>query len=204
MTQLDNLIHSDRWNKIIEILIDEGLLEQLKSSHSELEKQGLLKKNSPNRLILQLEEWACQAYSRSKKHNLAMPHCEIALQINSESIPSLLAKADSLLASESYDEAIRLLNKANEVTGGQNQQILQQLDKAQRLLRQSKKNDYYKILGVSRDADSKAIKKAYRNLSKQYHPDKYRGDLDPDSVSRKMAEINSAYEILSDEGLYSL
>jgi len=87
------------------------------------------------------------------------------------------------------------------VMGGNNREIRQQLDKAQRLLRQSKKRDYYKILGVPRDADAKAIKKAYREMSKKYHPDKYRGDLDADAVSRKMAEINSAYEVLSNEGI---
>jgi len=74
------------------------------------------------------------------------------------------------------------------------------LDKANRLLRQSKKRDYYKILGVPRDADTKTISKAYRDASKKYHPDKYRGELDADAVSRKMAEINSAYEVLSNEG----
>lgn len=40
------------------------------------------------------------------------------------------------------------------------EQILAKLQKAQRLLKQSTAKDYYKVLGVSRDADSKAIKKA--------------------------------------------
>lgn len=55
--------------------------------------------------------------------------------------------------------------------------------------------DYYKILGVEKDADQKAIKKAYRKLAKQYHP-----DLHPDDqkAQDKFKEINEAYEVLSD------
>lgn len=55
--------------------------------------------------------------------------------------------------------------------------------------------DYYKILGVDRDADDRQLKKAYRKLSKQYHPDKNPGD---DSAHQKFVDISEAYEILSD------
>lgn len=54
--------------------------------------------------------------------------------------------------------------------------------------------DFYKILGVPRDADAKEIKKAYRGLSMKYHPD-HNDALD---AGEKMAEINEAYEVLGD------
>ena len=54
--------------------------------------------------------------------------------------------------------------------------------------------DYYKILGVSRDADAKDVKKAYRGLSMKYHPD----HNDATDAGEKMAEINEAYEVLGD------
>ena len=50
--------------------------------------------------------------------------------------------------------------------------------------------DYYKILGVSQNADVKEIKKAYKNLSVIYHPDKEGGDKD------KFIEIDKAYREL--------
>ncbi|SMN21741.1 similar to Saccharomyces cerevisiae YJL073W JEM1 DnaJ-like chaperone required for nuclear membrane fusion during mating, localizes to the ER membrane [Maudiozyma saulgeensis] len=60
--------------------------------------------------------------------------------------------------------------------------------------------DYYKILNVSKDSNSKEIRKAYLNLTKKYHPDK-QGSLsenDQKKIHEKMSEINEAYEILSD------
>lgn len=54
--------------------------------------------------------------------------------------------------------------------------------------------DYYKILDISKDADDKTIKLAYRRLSKQYHPDKNPGE----DAHEKFIEIAEAYEVLSD------
>ncbi|WP_114416717.1 molecular chaperone DnaJ [Marinospirillum perlucidum] len=58
------------------------------------------------------------------------------------------------------------------------------------------KRDYYEILGVERDADEKAIKKAYRRLAMKYHPD--RNSDDPESAD-KFKEATEAYEILADQ-----
>ena len=55
--------------------------------------------------------------------------------------------------------------------------------------------DPYEVLGVSRDASDEDIKKAYRRLAKQYHPDVNPGDK---QAEEKMKEINAAYDAIKD------
>ena len=57
------------------------------------------------------------------------------------------------------------------------------------------KRDYYEVLGVSKDADEAAIKKAYRELEKKYHPDMNPGDKE---AEKKFKEASEAYAVLSD------
>ncbi|MBQ8821190.1 MAG: molecular chaperone DnaJ [Lachnospiraceae bacterium] len=57
------------------------------------------------------------------------------------------------------------------------------------------KRDYYEVLGVDKSADEAAIKKAYRNLAKKYHPDANPGDAE---AEKKFKEASEAYAILSD------
>lgn len=57
------------------------------------------------------------------------------------------------------------------------------------------KRDYYEVLGISRDADDSAIKKAYRVLAKKYHPDMNPGDAE---AEKRFKEASEAYAVLSD------
>ena len=57
------------------------------------------------------------------------------------------------------------------------------------------KRDYYEILDVAKGATAEEIKKAYRKLAQQYHPDKNPGDK---SAEQRFKEINEAYTVLSD------
>lgn len=57
------------------------------------------------------------------------------------------------------------------------------------------KRDYYEVLGVDKNADDAAIKKAYRQLAKKYHPDMNPGDAE---AEKKFKEASEAYAVLSD------
>lgn len=58
------------------------------------------------------------------------------------------------------------------------------------------KEDYYKILGVQKGANADELKKAYRKMAMQYHPDKNQGDK---TAEQKFKEINEAYDVLKDD-----
>ena len=57
------------------------------------------------------------------------------------------------------------------------------------------KRDYYEILGVSKTASDIEIKRAYRKLAKQYHPDVSKEE----NAEEKFKEVQEAYDVLSDE-----
>ena len=58
------------------------------------------------------------------------------------------------------------------------------------------KRDYYEVLGVKKDATAEEIKKAYRKLTKENHPDLHPGDK---ACEERFKEVNEAYEVLSDD-----
>lgn len=58
------------------------------------------------------------------------------------------------------------------------------------------KQDYYDVLGVARDSSDADLKKAFRNMAMQYHPDRNQGDT---TAEQKFKEINEAYDVLKDD-----
>jgi DnaJ family protein C protein 3 len=135
------------------------------------------------------------------KLDKATQYCKEALQFNPQSLPGLLNQAQRELNADDFEAAVRTLESAQE-HHGQTQKIQELLQKAHTLLKRSKQKDYYKVLGVARDADERDIKKAYRKLSKIYHPDKASAnDITPEEAQKKMAAVNEAYEVLSDPEL---
>src|SRR6266571_4075877 len=61
------------------------------------------------------------------------------------------------------------------------------------------KRDYYEIIGVDRSASEEEIKKAYRRLARQHHPDTQTNEQEKKKAEEKFKEINEAYAALSDQ-----
>jgi DnaJ homolog subfamily C member 3 len=111
-----------------------------------------------------------------------------------------MSKAKQEMEAEDWEAAVRTMNEAKEHHDTQKVKVM--LQEAQTLLRRSKQKDYYKLLGVPRDADERDIKKAYRKLTKEHHPDKAQSRGVPkEEAEKKMAAINEAYETLRDPEL---
>ena len=132
-----------------------------------------------------------------------LPYCTESLELNPRSLAGLLYKAQVAIDEDRFDDALSTLNKAKEYHAD-SREVDSLLQKAQVLLNRSKQKDYYKVLGVDRDADERTVKRAYRQLTKQHHPDKAAARGVPkEEAEKKMAAINEAYEVLSDPELKS-
>jgi DnaJ family protein C protein 3 len=136
---------------------------------------------------------ACHAFVSNQQPMAGEKWCTALLTMDPNAQDALVNAGEMALKKEEWGDAVRFFDRAFEASGRSSQDIHQRLQKAQRLLKQSKKKDYYKVLGVSRDADLKTIKKAYRKKAIAAHPDK-------GGSEQKMATVNEAYEVLSNEG----
>lgn len=140
-----------------------------------------------------------QAYTKMGQHDEAQTLAQ-ALVDEEETLDALWAMADVLTAAEKFEEAVRTFQRAVEVApdseaSEETQRARQRLKEAEVALKQSKEKNYYKILGLSRTATAKEIKKAYRELAMEWHPDK---NLDRVEEAEKMFhDIGEAYEVLS-------
>ncbi|KAL1303258.1 hypothetical protein AAFC00_006672 [Neodothiora populina] len=178
-----------------------GLIDEVKSDCQIYRDEGLIHKNAPSRLYNDLVELTCEAYTEMNSLKKAQPYCDEALLHNPNCLPALIGKATRQLDADDFEPAIHTLNQAKELHP-QSQKVNELLQKAQTLLKRSRQKDYYKILGVSRDADDRDIKRAYRKLTKEFHPDKAaQAGVGPEEAQKKMASINEAYEVLSDPEL---
>ena len=63
---------------------------------------------------------------------------------------------------------------------------------------EAKERDHYEVLGVARNADEAAIKKAYRKQAKKYHPDRYSDPKKKEQAEKLFVKVAKAYETLSD------
>lgn len=82
-------------------------------------------------------------------------------------------KAKALGESGNWDEAVKELKAIAEANPSE-PNIAKEVRNAEMELKKSKRKDYYKILGIEKDANDNEIKKAYRKLAIVHHPDKVR------------------------------
>ncbi|KAF2099987.1 DNAJ domain-containing protein [Rhizodiscina lignyota] len=194
-----------KFNAAVKLLAKQGaepgLLDEVKEDSKEYRTQGYIHEKSPEGLYGMLVELTCEAYMEMNNHKRAETYCRETLEYNPTSLSASLSQAKQQIAEDDFEAAIRTLNDAKQHHQGSHR-LQELLNEAQTLLKRSKQKDYYKVLGISRDADEREIKRAYRQLSKVYHPDKAAAQgITKEAAEKKMAAINEAYEVLGDEEL---
>ena len=143
---------------------------------------------------------ACHCHIHLKDAAAAVAACDQALAIDDKYVDAAKLRAQAFDVAEDFDEAVRAWTRAHELNR-EDGEIREKLQKAQAALKQSKEKNYYKILGVPRDANARQIKKAYRVLALKYHPDKQKTDDEKAEAEKKFQEIGEANEVLSNEEL---
>ncbi|KAJ5114593.1 hypothetical protein NUU61_000352 [Penicillium alfredii] len=201
LEKLRGALEARKFNNAVNLLVskgeEDGLIADVKVDVQEAKSLGHIYHTAPNHLYNLLVEKTCEAYHEMRMMKKAGPYCADTLQLIPHSLPGLLYQAQVALDQDQFEDAVRSLNTANEHHPG-SQEVQSLLQKANVLLKRSKQKDYYKTLGVSRDADDRTIKRAYRQLTKQHHPDKTAAQgVSKEEAEKKMASINEAYEVLS-------
>ncbi|KAK5132977.1 hypothetical protein LTR08_008340 [Meristemomyces frigidus] len=206
LKKFNQLIEKRQYASAVKLLVpqsaeDPGLLQEVKDDVKTYREAGYIHPKAPDFLYGTLVERTCEAYSEMNNAKKAQTYCDEALAHNPTCLPALLSKAQRQLDADDFEPALATLNQAKEAHA-MTQKLQDLLAKAQTLLKRSRQKDYYKTLGVSRDADAREIKKAFRKLTVQNHPDKaHLYGVSVEEAQKRMATINEAYEVLSDAEL---
>ncbi|KAL2229404.1 dnaJ protein P58IPK homolog [Sesamum indicum] len=138
----------------------------------------------------------CKVLVKLGRGKDAVASCTEALEIDGDLVEALAQRGEAKLLVEDWEGAVADLKSAAEKSP-QDMNIREALMKAERSLKLSQRKDWYKILGVSKTASMSEIKKAYKKLALQWHPDKNVDNRE--EAEAKFREIAAAYEILGDE-----
>lgn len=138
----------------------------------------------------------CKVLVKLGRGKDALSSCTEALSIDEELIDALVQRGEAKLLTEDWEGAVQDLKEAAQKSP-QDMNIRESLMKAEKALKMSKRKDWYKILGVSKTAAVSEIKRAYKKLALQWHPDK--NVENREEAEEKFREIAAAYEVLGDE-----
>lgn len=139
----------------------------------------------------------CQCYQKDDQVSESLRSCQDALEIHQD--PRVLCdRAEVYIASGMFDEALRDYHKALDLEEDY-QRAKKGIQRAQKLQKQAERRDYYKILGVSRNAGKQEIIKAYRKMAQKWHPDNFQQDENEKKIAeKKFIDIAAAKEVLTD------
>ncbi|XP_062312652.1 dnaJ homolog subfamily C member 3a [Osmerus eperlanus] len=181
----------------------EELIDQQRYGDA-VSKYEAVMKTEPNvqQYSLHAKERICHCLAQDQQAERAIKVCSEVLKSDPQNVNALKGRAEAYIQDEQYEEAVRDFEAAKEHSEN-DRQIKEGLEKAQRLLKQSQKRDYYKILGVKRSAQKKEIIKAYRKLAQQWHPDNFHGEEEKKKAEKKFIDIAQAKEVLTDPEMRS-
>ncbi|CAG9865374.1 unnamed protein product [Phyllotreta striolata] len=136
--------------------------------------------------------------SRLTKTREAINDCTAALTLDDTYLKALMRRAKCYMDLGEYEDAVKDYEKICKMDKSRESKKL--LQDAKVALKRSKRKDYYKILGVDRNAGDEEIKKAYKKRALVHHPDRHANasENEKKEQEKKFKEIGEAYGVLSD------
>lgn len=117
---------------------------------------------------------------------------------NEKYIKGILRRANLHMTLGDYEKGRYDFQKVVDLDSS-NYEAKKGLEEAKKKEKEAKKKDYYKVLGLDKNAHESQIRKAYKLLALKWHPDKNtQSEAQRDQAERKFKEVNEAYEVLSD------
>lgn len=128
----------------------------------------------------------------------AIGDCTSALKYNSKYVKAFMRRAKCYYDMENFEECVKDYESVLQLE--KSIEVKNLLRDAKLALKKSKRKDYYKILGINRNATDDEIKKAYRKRALVHHPDRHASSTDEEKKEqeKKFKEVGEAYAILSD------
>lgn len=135
-----------------------------------------------------------QCKIKLKQYDEAISDAERAVSLDPSYTKARKTKANALGQSGKWEDAVKEWKSIQELDP-EDRTIQKEIRKAELELKKSQRKDYYKIMGVEKDAGPDEIKRAYRKMAVKLHPDKNPGD---EQAEAKFKDLSEAYETLSD------
>jgi len=149
----------------------------------------------------------CAKNLRLKQADPAIERCQRVLDLSqssssvvspTEQESAWLQLGEAYVLAERYDDALALLRKAQRHFP-RSQRLHEALQRTSTSLKKSKQKDYYRILGVPKDASEQEIRRAYNKAARRWHPDKQRDEGSKAEAVSKMQDLNAALSVLTDK-----
>ncbi|MES1921266.1 DnaJ subfamily C member 3, variant 2 [Bonamia ostreae] len=204
-------LRSDPENKKVAILhkkiakIDrlQRKLEKSRSEYNNVETQKTcdeLLKFLPKKTFAEAETQLtlCGARIDSKLFEKAVEACSVALTFDADNFEALKLRGSAYMETEDFERAAMDFKKAHSIDPS-DQEVIRKYRAAQQKQKAAEMKDYYKIMGIPRNADKDTIKKAYRKNALKWHPDKWKKKSDKKMAEKRFADLNEANKVLSDD-----
>jgi DnaJ family protein C protein 7 len=135
-----------------------------------------------------------QCKLKLKQYEDAIADSDRAVSLDPGYTKARKTKANALGQAGKWDDSVKEWKSIQELEP-EDRSIAQEVRKAELELKKSLRKDYYKIMGLGKDAGPDEIKRAYRKMAVKLHPDKNPGD---EQAEAKFKDMQEAYETLSD------